>query len=79
MLVVSREPSSLGSETFQKVRDERVHHGHSLVGDTGLGVYLLKDLIDVGRVRGEVTLLLSLLILVSYSTPRHGGRGVEEK
>lgn len=70
VLVVSREPSRLCSETFQEVRGERVYDSHSLVRDTSLRVYLLKHLVDVGRVRGEVTFLLSLLLFGGFTTPR---------
>ena len=59
LLVVGGELSGLGSDALEDVVDEGVHDGHSLLGDTSIGVDLFQDLVDV---RG-VTLgtLLSLL------------------
>jgi hypothetical protein len=49
-LVISSQFGSLGSDTFENVIDKRVHDGHGLVGDTGFGVDLFEDLVNVGRV-----------------------------
>lgn len=56
LLVVSGQLASLGSDTFKDIVDEGVHDGHSLLGDTGIGVDLLQHLVDVRRV-GLDTLL----------------------
>jgi len=50
LLVVLGELSSLSTDAVEDVVDERVHHGHSLLGDSGVGVDLLEDLVDVGGV-----------------------------
>ena len=59
-VVVRSELGSLGSDTLKDVGNERVEDGHGLVRDTGVGVDLLEDLVDVGRVRLD-TLLGTLL------------------
>ena len=46
-LVVVGQLASLGSNTLEQVIDERVHDAHGLGGDTGIGVHLLEDLVDV--------------------------------
>ena len=50
-VVVRSELGSLGGDTLEDVRDERVEDGHGLVRDTSVGVDLLEDLVDVRRVR----------------------------
>ena len=60
LLVVGSKLSCLGSNTLEDIVDEGVHDGHSLLGDTGIGVDLLEDLVDIRRV-GFYTLLGSLL------------------
>ena len=52
-----------GSDTLKDVVDERVHDAHGLGGDTGVGVHLLEDLVDVDGI-GFLPLLV-LLLLVS--------------
>ena len=39
----------LGGDALEDVVDERVEDEHGLVGDAGVGVDLLEDLVDVGR------------------------------
>ena len=51
LLVVLGELSGLSSDAVEDVVDEGVHDTHSLLGDASVGVNLLKDLVDVGRVR----------------------------
>jgi hypothetical protein len=60
LLVVRRELSSLTGDALENIVDEGVHDGHSLLGDTGVGVHLLQHLVNVRGVR------LSAL-LVSFS------------
>ena len=57
LLVVSGKLSGFGGNALENVIDERVHNGHSLLGDTSIRVDLLEDLVNVGRV-GFDTLLL---------------------
>ena len=68
LLVVSGKLSSLGGDTLKDIVDEGVHDGHSLLGDTGIGVDLLQHLVDVRRV--GLGALLGLL-----SSARLLGRG----
>ena len=58
--VVSDKSAGLGGDLLEDVVDERVHDGHSLLGDTGIGVDLLQDLVDVRAVRFGALLALSL-------------------
>ena len=46
-LVVSDESGGFTGDSLENVVDERVHDGHGLLGDTGLGVDLLEDAVDV--------------------------------
>lgn len=46
------------------VVDEGVENGHGFVGDTGIGVNLLEDLVDVGRVRLLADLSPLLLLAI---------------
>lgn len=59
-LIVGGQLASLSGNTFKNIIDEGVHDGHTLLGDTGVGVDLLEDLVDVGGV-GFDTLLAALL------------------
>ncbi|KAJ1375193.1 Histone-fold [Sesbania bispinosa] len=61
-LVVVSQTARLGGDALEDVVDERVHDGHGLGGDTGVGVHLLEDFIDVNRVG---LLPLALLLLIS--------------
>jgi len=56
LLVVGGKLSGFGGDTFKDIVDEGVHDRHTLLGDTGIRVDLLEDLVDVGRV-GLDTLL----------------------
>ena len=56
LLVVSGKLSGFGGDTLEDIVDEGVHDRHTLLGDTGIRVDLLEDLVDVGRV-GLDTLL----------------------
>ena len=49
-LVVSDKAGSFGGESVERVRHERVHDGHGLLGDSGFGVDLLQHLVDVDAV-----------------------------
>ena len=44
LLVVTGQRSSLHSNLFKNVSNERVQNGHGLGGDTRVGVHLLQDL-----------------------------------
>ena len=50
LLVVAAQAASLGGGLLEDVVDERVHDGHGLLGDAGIGVDLLQHLVDVGGV-----------------------------
>ena len=56
LLVVGGQLAGFGGNTLEDVVDERVHNGHTLLGDTSIGVDLLQHLVDVRRV-GLDTLL----------------------
>lgn len=61
LLVVGSKLGGLGSNTLEDVIDEGVQNGHGTVGDTGVRVNLLEDLIDirgVGLLPGLGSLLL---------------------
>ncbi len=60
LLAVSRELSGLGSNALEDIVDEGVHDGHTLLGDTGVGVDLLEHLVDVRRVGFGTLLALCL-------------------
>ena len=53
---------SLAGDPLKDVIDERVEDRHCLVGDSGVWVDLLEDLVDVGRVRLHSLLVLLLLL-----------------
>ena len=61
-LVVVGEPGGLGGDALEDVVDEGVHDGHGLGGDTGVGVHLLEDLVDVDGI-GLLPLALPLLLV----------------
>ena len=56
LLVVSGKFSGFRGNPLEDIVDERVHDGHSLLGDTSIRVDLFEDLVDVRRV-GLGTLL----------------------
>lgn len=59
LLGVLAELSGLRGDALEGVVDERVHDGHSLLGDSSVGVDLLEHLVDVGAVGlGPLLLLL---------------------
>ena len=60
-LVVVSQTAGLGGDPLEQVVDERVHDGHGLGGDSGVGVDLLQHLVDVDSVG---LLPLSLLLLL---------------
>jgi len=65
LLVVGSELGGLAGDALKDVVDERVQDEHGLVGDTSVGVDLLEDLVDVGRVGLLADLALLLLVTVS--------------
>ena len=48
--VVGDQFTGFGGNLSKDVVDERVHDGHALLGNAGIGVDLLKDLVNVGAV-----------------------------
>ena len=60
-LVVMGQTRGFGSDALEDVIHERVHDGHSLGGDTSVGVDLLEHLVDVDAV-GFLPLALLLLV-----------------
>ncbi len=64
---VGGELGSLGGDALEEVVDEGVHDAHSLGGNTGIGVNLLEDFVDVDGI-GFGPLFAPLLLL-------GGGRG----
>ena len=46
-LVVSDESGGFTGDSLEDIVDEGVHDAHGLLGDTGLGVDLLEDSVDV--------------------------------
>ena len=64
-LVVVGETGSLGGDSLEDVIHERVHDRHGLGRDTGVGMDLFQDLVDVDGVR---FLSLLLLFLVAGGT-----------
>ena len=62
LLVVANEAGRLGGNLLEDVVDEGVHDAHGLLGDTGLGVDLLEDAVDVdGESLGSLLLVGSSL------------------
>ena len=59
LFVVSGKLSSLGSDTLEDIVDKRVHDGHSLLRDSSIRMHLLKNLVNVRRIR--LGTLLTLL------------------
>ena len=64
LLVVVSQTGSLGGDTLKDVAHEGVHDAHGLGGDTGVGVHLLQDLVDVDG----VALLAGLPPLLALSS-----------
>lgn len=46
-LVVSDESGGFTGDSLEDIVDEGVHDAHGLLGDTGLGVDLLEDSVDI--------------------------------
>ena len=51
LLVVRGKLSGFRGNTLKDIVDEGVHDGHALLGDTGIRMNLLEDLVNVRRVR----------------------------
>ena len=64
LLVVVSQAGGLGGDTLKDVAHEGVHDAHGLGRDTGVGVDLLQDLVDVDG----VALLAGLSPLLSLSS-----------
>jgi hypothetical protein len=64
LLVVSSQLASLSGDALEDIVDEGVEDRHGTVGDTGVGVDLLQDLVDVRRV-SLLASLGALLLLAS--------------
>lgn len=61
-VVVDGQLGCFSGDSLENVGDERVQDGHGLVGDTSVGVDLLEDLVDVGRVGLDPSLGSLLLV-----------------
>jgi len=61
LLVVGSKLTGFTGNALKDIINERVHNGHSLLGDSSIRVDLLEDLVDVRRVRFH-TLLVLLLV-----------------
>ena len=60
LLVVAGEAGCLEGKALEDVVDEGVEDGHAALGDAGVGVDLLEDLVDVRGVRlGSLNSLLA--------------------
>jgi hypothetical protein len=60
LLVVSGKLSGFGGNALEDIVDEGVHDAHTLLGDTGIGMDLLEDLVNVRGVSlGTLLVLLS--------------------
>ena len=46
-LVISDELRGFQSDSFEDIVDEGVHDVHGLLGDTGIGMDLLQNLVDI--------------------------------
>ena len=66
-LVVLGESGGFVGDSLEDVGHERVHDGHGLGGDTGVGVNLLEDLVDVDGVR-FLSLSSSLLLFSGWGS-----------
>lgn len=65
-LVDGSQLGGLRGEALEDVLDERVQDGHGLVGDTGVGVDLLQDTVNVGGV-GLLADLAALLLVAGLA------------
>ncbi len=65
LLVDVRQLGGLGGDALEDVVHERVHDGHGLGGDTGVGVHLLQHLVDVDAVRLLPALAAAALLVSS--------------
>ena len=61
-LVVLGKTRSLSSNSLEDVVDKGVHDAHSFTRDTGLGMYLLQNLVDIDRI-ALLSVLSSLLLI----------------
>ncbi len=61
-LVIVSQTGSLSGDPGEDVVDKGVHDAHGLGGDTGVGVHLLQDLVDVDGV-GLLPLSFPLLLV----------------
>ena len=67
-LVVLAKAGSFSGDPLKNIVDKRVHDGHSLGADSGVGVNLLKHFVDVDRVRLLPLLLFFLAIYTGGAT-----------
>jgi len=67
LLVVGSKLGGLGSNALEDIVDEGVQDRHGAVGNTGIGVDLLEDLVDVGGV-GLLAGLGALLLVARGSS-----------
>ena len=65
-LVVVGQAGSFSSDTFKDIVDKGVHDAHGLGGDTGIGVDLFQDLVDIDGI-GLLALMAFLLSVLGDS------------
>ena len=66
-LVVVGKTAGLSSDALKEIIDKGVHDAHGLGGDTGIGVHLLENLVDVDGIRFLPLLVLLLLVTLGNS------------
>ena len=66
-LVVVGKTAGLSSDALKEIIDKGVHDAHGLGGDTGIGVHLLENLVDVDGIRFLPLLVLLLLVTLGDS------------
>lgn len=75
LLVVSHQLGGLKGNLFEDVVDERVHDVHRSLGDSGFGVHLLEDSVDVYGEGFGSSLLLFVLSVFLCSLLNFGSGG----
>lgn len=70
LLIVSGKLTGLGGNTLKDIINEGVHDRHGFLRNTGIRVYLLQYLVDVGGVR-----LNALFVLLAARCCLLGGFG----
>ncbi len=61
-LVISDQLAGFDGDPVETVVDERVHDSHGFLGDSGFGVNLFQDLVDVHSIRFNSSFASFLLV-----------------